>query len=557
MSILDVANDLARQVEASGRLGTLVAVRWTASLTEGSDLAAFVAQAAEMACGWLADEPATMLARGDWQRTGHVQIATRRGRSLLVVVHSTPAQPTLDLVLVGSRGIAHGPRLTTECHVAGNEPSLPHSPRAEPLAHALDVARTSAHPVAVDAPVAEGESPLSISPVTPRRTPSRFAPVSTPLGVLLVAGSHSHQENYARAFAADPRCRLIGLVDESGLPARRQELNAQLAQELKIPLFDDLDAALGRDDVQVVSICAAPERRARLIQRVAERGKQVYLDKPLAATIEEADAIVEAFARGGSQSQMFSLVHTRFQQRVRQVVESGRLGTLRAVHCDAFFAKGPTGTARLDAPRRETSRPTRFETIEAKRELHNVGVYSLVLLRWLTGLDVRRVTANTANYFFAEHQREDMEDFAQVTLELDGGLQASIATGRTGWRSHPSGGMNRVLLIGDRDSAWVDAHEPRLEVWADEAPWTPPRRHPEDPMGFWTSTSTAAGAKPKLAWLTPAETTDDVRAFVDALVAGRASQLPVGDAAQVMETLLAAYASAASGRAVALPLPRA
>ncbi len=307
-----------------------------------------------------------------------------------------------------------------------------------------------------------------------------YPSVAAPVGVLLVTGNQSHQENYARSFAQDPRCRLIGLTDEADIPARRRELNAQLAAELQIPVFDDFDAAVRRDDVHVISICAAPERRARLITRAAAAGKHLYLDKPLAAGVAEANAIVAAVSAAGVNQQMFSLVHTSFAERVRRVVESGELGELLAIHADAFFAKGMPGTADLSQQRREIAEPTEFESIEAKRELHNVGVYSLVMLRWLLGREVRRVFANTCNYFFAEHQRLNMEDYAHVTLELDGGVIATVATGRVGWRSHAMGGINRVTLVGTKRSVCVDWYKPRLEVWADEAPWQLPSRHPED-----------------------------------------------------------------------------
>ena len=33
-------------------------------------------------------------------------------------------------------------------------------------------------------------------------------------GVLLIGGYRTHQENYARMFAADPRCQLIACSDE-------------------------------------------------------------------------------------------------------------------------------------------------------------------------------------------------------------------------------------------------------------------------------------------------------------------------------------------------------
>ena len=53
-------------------------------------------------------------------------------------------------------------------------------------------------------------------------------------GVLLVAGDLTHQENYGAAFGRDPRCRLVAVTDEPGVPERRDRLNRSLAQ----PLWD-------------------------------------------------------------------------------------------------------------------------------------------------------------------------------------------------------------------------------------------------------------------------------------------------------------------------------
>lgn len=551
-----LAGQLVAETITTGRLGTPVAARMHLALRAAADPVDQLASAIAAASEWLRLQPERLWCRAAGN-TNHLiaHVIGRAGQSLLVSVGgpSNSASP-LKLVIVGNRGMA--------AWEAGDEsepmPEGLMKPRDERLVRALHVALVSAQPVAVDNPQAAAESPASMTTAkTPTPRPGlKFAAPQPPLGVLLVAGNHSHQENYARAFAQDARCRLVGLTDEDGLPARRRELNARLAQELNIPLLDDFDAAIHRRDVQIVSVCAAPERRARLIQRCAAAGKHLYLDKPLAADIAESDAIVAAVERAGVQAHMFSLVHTNFAQRVRRAVQSGELGELLAVHADAFFAKGMSGTADLGRIRRETARPTLFEAVEAKRELHNVGVYSLVLLRWLLGRSVRRVFANTCNYFFAEHQQLDMEDYAHLTLELDGGVIATVATGRTGWRSHAAGGMNRVTLVGTKKTVCVDWYKPRLEVWADEEPWQLPRKHPEDPMGFWTSTTVEAGGKPKLGWLTPAESTGDARFFVDCLIAGRASDVTAADGAAVMEMLMAAYESASTGKAVSLPLPR-
>jgi predicted dehydrogenase len=331
-----------------------------------------------------------------------------------------------------------------------------------------------------------------------------------------------------------------------------------MARRLGIPLLDDLDAALARDDVHVVSICAEPQRRGPIIVRAAQAGKHLYLDKPLAATIGEADAIVAACRTSGVVSHMWSMVRAPVAATCRELAESGRLGELVAVHCDMTFAKGPAATAALGKPRRETAAPQVYELVDSKRELTNVGVYPLVMLLWLTGRGVRRVRATSGNYFFREHQANDMEDFGQILLEMDGGLVATVSAGRTGWRSHPAGGLNRVCLVGTKDAAVVDADWPRVAVWADVDAWTAPERDPEDPMGMWGGPKPQRyAARPKTAWFAPPSAAPaDAAYFLDCIERGRASDVSAALAAHATEALLAAYQSAADGRMVELPLAR-
>jgi predicted dehydrogenase len=377
-------------------------------------------------------------------------------------------------------------------------------------------------------------------------------------GVLLVTGAHTHQEGYAAAFAADPRCRLVALTDEPDVDARRRELNERLARKLKIPYLADLSEALKREDVQIVSICAPPERRARIAVRCARAGKHLYLDKSLAPKLEEIDALVAEVRKHGVRSQMFSFISTPWAALGRRLVESGRLGKLVAVHADAFFAKGRTGTAKLGTPRKEEYPPGRHQRVIAKREWDNVGVYPITLIHWLTGRKFQTVHGVTGNFFFEEHQKEDVEDFGLLSGTLEGGLPVTISAGRYGWTSHPAAGLNRVLLVGSERSAWIDANQPRLEVSTDAAPWQPPAQpHPEDPMGFWASTQEESGVKPKTAWVPagpPAKS--DAAFFLDCLDAGRDSPLSAVEAAHAAEVLLATYRSAHSGDVVRLPLPR-
>lgn len=383
--------------------------------------------------------------------------------------------------------------------------------------------------------------------------PDFHAPVP-PFGVLLVCGAQTHQENYARGFAADLRCRLIGLADEPDLPTRRRELNAELARDLDIPLLPDLDAALRREDVHLVCICAEPERRGPLAVKAARAGKHVYLDKEPASSVAGAREVAAAVKEAGVLSQTFSLVRSPFARRVRGVVDSGRLGRLVAIHCEMFFAKGVAGTADLTRPRRESAEVPRLTFFDSKRELLCVGWYPLVLFQWLLGAP-HRVGGTTSNYFFREHQQNDVEDFAYLLLEYSGGVQASVTVGRTGWNSHPSHGVHRVHLLGTDAAETIDAFEPRLEIFSDAPAWRPPADpHPEDPMGFWTSTNRQAGVAAKTAWHpVEAPAPGEFSHFIDCIEQGRESDVSAAVAANVLETIFTAYAAAAEGtmRAVA------
>ena len=372
-------------------------------------------------------------------------------------------------------------------------------------------------------------------------------------GILLVGGGHSHQENYAEDFAADGRCRLVGVTDERDVPEHRARWNRELAESLGVPLLPDLTRALERPDVDVASICVEFERRGRVAALCARAGKHVYVDKPVATTNEEADDLVRAVREARVRSQMFSMARRAWVQRARQLARSGDLGPLRALHCDLLFPKGPGGTADLSRPRREREAPKRFTFRDAKRELFTTGVYSIGILRTIHPRPIVRVYGRTANYFFRQHQTRDIEDFAALTLQFDDGLVATVTGGRTGWQSSPGFGPMRILLVGARKTRWIDAAQPRLEVASDAEPWRPPPPHPEDPMGFWKSTNAAWGGAQKHQWHTFGASGDsDARFFIDCIAADRESDVNAEEGAEILRVLLAAYTSAARNKVVTL-----
>lgn len=381
---------------------------------------------------------------------------------------------------------------------------------------------------------------------------------SGPLGVLLVAGKLTHQENYCQQFRKDPRCQLIAVTDETDISPERRHWNRALASELEIPYLPDLDKALTRNDVHLVSVCAEPERRGRILIKCARSRKHLYIDKPMTPYLATADEVVNVVKDMDVRSQMFSFIHQPWVQRARQVIESGAIGQLVALHADCLFAKGPAGSAQLGRSRRPQFPPQQFTFVDSKAELYAMGVYALGLVQWLAQRAVNTVFGHTANYFFEAHQRNGVEDFGFLSLTFEGDVTATITGGRVGWSSHGGAGVNQVYLIGSDGSLLIDAYRPRLEVYDAGLPWTAPEINPQDPMGFWRSTQQAVNTQSKRVFtpfsLTPAKS--DESYFIDCLLEGRESEMNALQAAMLTEVLLAGYKSAATGTVVSLPLPR-
>ena len=103
-------------------------------------------------------------------------------------------------------------------------------------------------------------------------------------------------------------------------------------------------------------------------------------------------------------------------------------------------------------------------------ELAIEGIYPLGYLRMLTGREVRRVFARSAAHFHQLNADNGVEDLASVTLELDGGLIASLAIGRIGAASHPSGGEIKLHVLGSEGALVVSESRPEVGVYYRQQP---------------------------------------------------------------------------------------
>ena len=117
--------------------------------------------------------------------------------------------------------------------------------------------------------------------------------MTRPLRVL-VAGCGNMGASHARAYHRMPEFEIVGLVSRG--PGSRSALSKELGG---LPEFGDFYQALETTRPDVVSINTYPETHGPYARAAVAAGCHVFCEKPLAETVNEAQAIVDA-ARAGN-----------------------------------------------------------------------------------------------------------------------------------------------------------------------------------------------------------------------------------------------------------------
>ena len=110
---------------------------------------------------------------------------------------------------------------------------------------------------------------------------------NNPLRVLVV-GCGNMGTSHARAYHQMPAFEIVGLVSRTA--SSRQKLSDELGG---LPMFGDFREALETSKPDVVSINTYPETHAEYAEASLNAGAHVFVEKPLALTVEEAQRMVD------------------------------------------------------------------------------------------------------------------------------------------------------------------------------------------------------------------------------------------------------------------------
>ena len=202
---------------------------------------------------------------------------------------------------------------------------------------------------------------------------------------------------HAQAIADCPDAELVGLwsIDD--------KLNREKSGRFDCPVYDSAEAVVAAPDVDAVFVLTNLETHAHYASLAMEAGKNVLIEKPVASTIDELQALKEIAARTGVL--LFpghNYVYEPALQRTRSLLDSGRLGKLVAIYIH-YHIHHPEEVAR------------RYPGV-----IRHILTHHGYLLRYLGGEPVT-VSAMKSVVHYADFEGEDL---AMVNLRLDGGALA-------------------------------------------------------------------------------------------------------------------------------------
>jgi predicted dehydrogenase len=254
-----------------------------------------------------------------------------------------------------------------------------------------------------------------------------------------IVGAGQVAARHAAAYDAHPEATVTAVAE----PLR--ERGEALAAAHGARWFASLGDLLSGASVDALSICVPHHLHREAVEQACDARVHVLLEKPIANTLEDADAIL-ARVRAAGMVLMVGFVH-RFRTEAlyaKDVIESGRIGEPFAL-LDRFCSLGGP-----HPPSWVWDRAAAGGGV-----LMYGGIHAVDRLRWLLDREVVAVTARAVNaYGFG-----DVEDGLTAVLDLTGGATATLFEqsppfGRPGgWSTEVFGTRGAVRI---QTGAWVE-----------------------------------------------------------------------------------------------------
>jgi len=328
--------------------------------------------------------------------------------------------------------------------------------------------------------------------------------------------------------AKENNLNIVALCDL--IPASMADKIAKCGLPADIKQYTDYKQMLEEEDLDLVAIATESGKHAAIALDCIEKGINVIIEKPIALSLEDADAIIAAAEKKGVK--VCACHQNRFNksiQKIREALEQGRFG--RLFH-GAAHVRWNRGRAYYEQA------PWRGTWEQDGGALMNQCIHNIDLLRWMMGDEVSEVIAYTDRL---NHDYIEAEDLGIALVKFKNGAYG-IIEGTT--NVYPANLEETLYIFGVKGTVKAGGRSVNIiEEWsfADQLddPETVKAQFNENPPNIY-----GFGHKPLYADMIAA-IKEDRSPYVDAQAGRRA-----------VELVLAIYKSAFTGEPVKLPLDK-
>jgi predicted dehydrogenase len=310
-----------------------------------------------------------------------------------------------------------------------------------------------------------------------------------------------------------------------------------LAAEFDVPVEPTVEALVGRGDVDAVIITSPHSAHLPQALHAAAAGKHVYTEKPMALSVAECDAMIEACRKAGVQLAVNKVLRFRVApMAVKALIDEGAIGEVRMILARAawtsFFLVDILDEAgNVVVP----AKPWAWDPAEGSQFL-DWGVHNADIMRWYTGSDAVLAFARYRSY--GSPPPADMT--AMVEFEFANGVLAQVLmTYET-----PEPGLvpnDSVIVIGSEGIIDAD-HFGKVKLGKGDR-WEVVAEMPQfDYLAGYLDPKRLKGFA------------DQVQDFAEAIRDNRPPAVTGEDGRKAVEMVEAADRSAATGASVPIPL---
>ena len=325
------------------------------------------------------------------------------------------------------------------------------------------------------------------------------------IGILSFA--HHHGEAYISNLRQMESVELLGVSDDD--PLRGQRIAAQNHAQYFHTYENLLDAK-----PDGVIICTENNRHRPFVEMAASRGIHVLCEKPIALTLEDAHAIVDACEK--ARVLLMTAFPLRFSPALIEIKSRLDRGDFGDIYCFNATNQGEV--------------PTKHRAWFVDPELAGGGaimdhtVHLVDIMRWFTGSELESMYARSNKIFHADEV--EVETGALEMLTFENGVFATIDPSWSRPQYWPTWGGLGFEMVTQRGAVIVDAYRQNLNVYRHEwqrSQWVP-----------WGSDINHAM----------------LSEFASAIRENRAPKVTGMDGLRAVEATLAAYESSRTGRTV-------